>query len=86
MGYNDIKKIFSENQIVKVTFTKKDGSIRVMECTTNLYIVPLSQHPKRKEATESQEEKIPVVYNVYDLEKFAWRSFTIANVISVETV
>lgn len=86
MEYSDIKKIFSENHIVRVTFTKKDGSIRIMECTTNLYLVPLSKHPKNKEEVGTKEENVPVIYNVYDLERFAWRSFIIANVISIEVI
>ena len=58
----------------EVTFTKADGTNRVMLCTLNESVLP------KVEITESDEPK-PVrvlsndVLRVWDVEKEAWRSF-----------
>lgn len=59
---------------VTVTFTKKDGSERVMECTTDSKLVP--QEPVVESVTPKREKKTnDDVCPVYDLEAKAWRSF-----------
>ena len=64
----------------KVTFTKKDGTERVMNCTLEEDVLPKVEIKEgatpRKESTES--------IRVFDLDKKAWRSFTIKSVKSVE--
>ena len=59
---------------VTVTFTKKDGSERVMECTTNSNLVPLVEI---KESVEPKKERkiSEDIMPVYDLESKAWKSF-----------
>ena len=54
---------------VAVTFTKADGSQRVLKGTTNLDYVPASQHPR------GAKPENPEVQPVWDLEANAWRSF-----------
>lgn len=66
---------------VTVTFVKKDGSERVMECTTNTSLVPQVLHetntdnpidfPAPKKERKVNEDIMPV----YDLESKAWKSF-----------
>jgi len=69
---------------VKVTFTKKDGTERVMECTTKAGLVPdpiPAPHftntdnpidfPIPKKEKKVNEDVMPV----YDLESKAWKSF-----------
>jgi hypothetical protein len=69
---------------VTVTFTKKDGTERVMECTTSPALVPIVEEsvhvtntdnpidfPKPKKEKKVNEEVMPV----YDLEAKAWKSF-----------
>jgi len=62
-----------------VTFTKKDGTDRVMKCTLEEDKIPkveLKEDAKpRKESTTSMR--------VFDLEKNEWRSFTIKSVKNV---
>ena len=59
---------------VKVTFTKKDGTERVMECTTSSLLVP--QEPIVEGAEPKREKKANTdVMSVYDLEAKGWRSF-----------
>jgi hypothetical protein len=59
---------------VTVTFTKKDGSERIMKCTTNADLVP--QEPVTESTQPKKEKKVNEdVMPVYDLEAKAWRSF-----------
>lgn len=57
-----------------VVFTKKDGTERVMNCTTNPELVPaveIVESTESKKERKSNEEVMPV----YDLEAKAWKSF-----------
>ena len=70
---------------VTVTFTKKDGTERVMECTTKTELVPVDlteevhytntnnpvDFPEPKKERKVNENVCPV----YDLESKAWKSF-----------
>lgn len=64
---------------VTVTFTKKDGNERVMECTLDPKLLPSAP------VTESKREKKsnPDVLAVYDVKAQGWRSFAIKSVKSV---
>ncbi len=62
--------------VVKVTFTKKDGTIREMQCTTKSELIGIVTHSVRK-APEG-------LVTVWDLEKDAWRSFNLDSVITYE--
>ena len=56
-----------------VIFTKKDGTERVMNCTTNPTLVPVEPVV---EALEKKEKKLnEEVMRVYDLDAKGWRSF-----------
>lgn len=59
---------------VTVTFTKKDGTERVMNCTTSSELVPavpIVENAEPKKEKKVNEEVMPV----YDLEAKAWKSF-----------
>jgi hypothetical protein len=70
---------------VTVTFIKKDGTERVMECTTSASLVPVDiveeihytnttdpiDFPKPKKERKVNEDVCPV----YDLESNHWKSF-----------
>jgi hypothetical protein len=77
---------------VTVTFTKKDGTERVMKCTTNSELVPLVEEKVHVTNTDNpidfpapkKEKKINEdVMPVYDLESEAWKSFRWDSVKSV---
>lgn len=77
-----LKTILNESNLpVRVSFTKLDGTIRNMECTTNIDLIPIEFHPKQKESTLKPNDKVVCVY---DLENNGWRSFIADNVISFE--
>jgi len=65
---------------VEVSFTKKDGSERVMRCTLNENLLPKvevseGKQPKKKSSTSMA---------VFDVEKQEWRSFIIKSVYRVQ--
>ena len=60
-----------------VTFTKKDGSERVMKCTTNEALTPAISGTSTRAVN-------PNVLPVYDIEAQDWRSFRWDSVKSVE--
>lgn len=70
---------------VTVVFTKKDGTERVMECTTSLDLVPVdlteekhytnTDNPIDFPAPKKEKKVNDEVCPVYDLESKAWRSF-----------
>ena len=68
--------------VVTVTFTKKDGEERVMQCTTNDALVPPA--PLVEDATPKREKKINQnVCSVYDIVVKDWRSFRWDSIKSV---
>lgn len=66
--------------VVTVTFTKVDGSERVMKATLMPEVLPKVSGT----TTTSTRRKNEEVLSVWDTEKAAWRSFKLANVIKVE--
>lgn len=70
--------------IVTVTFNKKNGDKRVMDCTLQSEFLP---PPKPTTDVYLFEEKAvnENVVNVWDVEADGWRSFVLANVTNVET-
>jgi len=65
-----------------ITFTKVDGTERVMKCTleaSKLPVVELKEDAKpRKETTSTK------ALRVFDLEKNEWRAFTIKNIKRIQ--
>ena len=65
-----------------ITFTKVDGTERVMKCTLEpgrLPTVVIKEDAKpRKESTSTK------ALRVFDIEKNEWRSFTIKNIKRIE--
>ena len=66
--------------VATVTFTKKDGTDRVMKCTLNPDQLPAAQITEGKKERKVNEDVIAV----YDVESKGWRSFTIKSVKTVQ--
>ena len=80
MSENDIvifKKWLKEHLAfgkVTITFTKKDGTERVMECTTNPELIPsdpVVESTEPKTVRKVNEDVCPV----YEIESKSWKSF-----------
>jgi hypothetical protein len=64
------------NSIAIITFTKRDGSSRVMKCT----LAP--EHLPARDSLVEDEERLPnpETLVVWDLEVGAWRSFRLDSI------
>lgn len=75
-----LDEFFKQHSIVEVTFTKVNGEKRTMPCTLDTKQMPpiaVNEHHKTKLYK-------PEVMSVYCVDKDAWRSFRVENVISVK--
>lgn len=79
------------DHVVTVTFTKKNGVIRLMRCTTNASGIPLASRPQNKSAVIDGVTGLPVqakekdldLFRVWDLDLQAWRTFRYGTLLSV---
>jgi hypothetical protein len=71
------------NESVTVTFTKVDGTQRVMNCTLKPELLPVVEVKPLAEGKQPRKESTTSI-RVYDLEKKEWRSFTTKTVTRVE--
>lgn len=78
---NEIESNLREGKTLRVTFTKKDGTERVMLCTTNPDIISslIVEYSGAREIAKN-----PDVARVFDLEKNEWRSFRYDSVKAYE--
>lgn len=77
---NDILKVSEAT----ITFTKVDGTERVMKCTleaSKLPVVELKEDAKPRKVSDSTK-----ALRVFDLEKNEWRAFTIKNIKNITLV
>ena len=68
------------NNIVTVTFTKVDGTERVMKCTLMSEYVPNAPSNNGQMLLQESESK---ALSVWDTELNGWRSFRVDNVKSI---
>lgn len=64
-----------QESICSITFIKADGSERVMQCTL------MESHLPVRNEVSVKTKRTPTNITVWDLEKSAWRSFNIKNLI-----
>jgi len=67
-------------QPTTINFTKKDGTDRVMLCSTMSAVIPEDKQPKGNSTKPASTES----HAVFDMEKQEWRSFRYADVVSVQ--
>ena len=67
--------------VMEVTFTKKDGSERVMKCTQLWDFIPEDMKPNISDMVYDENQ-----VRVFDLEKQQWRSFLKDSVVSVSVL
>lgn len=81
----ELRNLLLENECI-ITFTKVNGEQREMPCTLRPDVVPPSPPPKVLAEGEVAKVKKsnPDVLNVWCTDKKEWRSFRIANFISVK--
>ena len=60
-------------QVVSLTFTKKDGTLREMTATLNPALIPTEHQPKGNSTVEAPDEE-PTFVRVYDIDAQGWRT------------
>ena len=78
--FNDWIRVLLIERNVKITFTKKDGTERVMNCTLDPNVLPLVESVQDKREKNKDKDYIAV----YDTDIKAWRSFIVKSVKSFE--
>jgi hypothetical protein len=67
--------------VVSVKFTKKNGTIRDMECTLLPFYIPEDRRPKGTGNVTGEN-----ILRVYDIVEDDWRCFLVDNVLSVVAI
>lgn len=75
-----LNNLRTNQQGVLVTFTKKDGSERKMQCTLVEGNIPADKRPKTETASQTTGSAV----RVFDTEVSEWRSFRWDSVVKVE--
>jgi hypothetical protein len=75
-------RIFLAVGMVKVTFTKKNGSSRIMRCTLASHLLPVYAFSDNGEEKKEKATTAGVVA-VWDTENDGWRSFRIDSITEV---
>ena len=66
--------------VIRVNFTKADGTIRDMNCTLVQDFIPLEQRP----AGTKEFKENPDVVRVFDVDNAGWRSFRLDSINFIE--
>ena len=74
-------KFLRAGKTVKITFTKKDGSERVLRGCINPELIPAEKHGTGKGVVRT-----PEVQSIFDLDAGEWRSFRWDSLKGVEEV
>ena len=77
--FDRIKEML-RNQELTITFTKKDGTERVMRCTLDPTKLPIQENTN----TNSTRKVSTETMSVFDLDAQGWRSFTKKAVKSID--
>lgn len=80
------QKVYTE-KVVKIRFTKKDGSDRIMSATLDFTKIPKAEHPKSVNVPKILQliQKNQIMH-VYDLDVKGWRSVPFNRVEYLETL
>ena len=77
--YNDIITALKSPSPPTITFNKRDGEVRIMECTLLPGLIPADKAPK---GTGSKKTEDSVA--VFDVNKKDWRAFKVALVTDIK--
>jgi len=75
-----IRKMLREG-LVNIKFTKKNGTIRDMECTLLPFYIPEDRQPKGTGNVTGEN-----ILRVYDIVEDDWRCFLVDSVLSAEAI
>ena len=81
--FADYLRGYLSESTITVTFTKKDGTSRVMKCTRDSSIIPLAKLPKEDPAKSAKTPTGDAV-QAFDLDLGEWRAFNTGNITRIE--
>lgn len=82
-----ILKAILNNGTVQVVFEKVDGSIRVLNCTTNsAKITSVTGEEDDADGTKSTRKESTSVISVFEVDEEKWKSFKLDKLISINSV
>ena len=81
MNYREILELLYKHDC-EVTFTKVDGSVRIMPCTLREEAMPQRDVEKFHQTRVVNEN----VISAFCLDKNEWRSFRVANVTDIKVL
>jgi len=81
MNYQEILELLYKNDC-EVTFTKIDGTVRIMPCTLREAAMPQRDAAKFHETRVVNEK----VISAFCLDKNEWRSFRVENVTNIKVL
>lgn len=79
--YNELRNLLREN-VLRVVFTKLDGSEREMFCTLMPETIEGTFSPERQKKPSTNTRAIPV----FDTQIQGWRSIIVENIISYNVI
>jgi len=82
MNKNDILEL-AQRGIIRVVFTKTDGSERIMKCTLHPDLLPVDDRYDQSIVEKTRKEN-PNILAVWDVEKHEFRSFRINSIVSID--
>jgi len=92
MLYNNDMNITKEElnellhvDVLTVTFTKKDGTERVMRCTLRADLLPPLVEAKEGDVPKKKKKVNEAVIPVYDMEAKAFRSFRFDSIKEIQS-
>lgn len=80
----EIRHLLAEHDC-EVTFTKVDGTVRVMPCTLRESAIPLKPVELGSKSNEKRLKTLDVI-SVWCLDKSEWRAFKVANVTQIRVL
>lgn len=73
-----------KEEICKISFTKRDGTVRVMVCTLKESLLPIVSDEVTTDIPKPKKKTNEEVIVVFDLEKNGWRSFRVDSYLDIE--
>lgn len=82
MDKEQIKHLLQQ-QNATITFTKVDGSERILNCTLQEHLIPKLESKLESDSSTKTKVENSNLLSVWDLDNSGWRSFRIDSIIEL---
>lgn len=80
--YDQIKLALQTDELLRIDFTKVDGTLRTLYGSLHASQIPAENAPKGEKKLKLSEDAV----RIYDIENKGWRSFRVDSVTNIFTV